>query len=93
MTRPSVGKAGTDGKFVVEVVQADTGTRSFARRFVTQAEAEDFYARTVTVQQVKADREWKSVVVAVYETATPKSTEIFKEINSTHVEPGRRAAI
>ena len=86
MSRPSVGKAGTDGRFVVEVVN-HTGTRSFARRFVTQAEAEDFHTRTVSAHQQKANRERCWYVVALYETATPKSTEVFKEHRSEQVQP------
>lgn len=87
MTRPSVGKAGTDGCFQVEVVVAATGTRSFARRFKTQAEGQDFYDRTVNAHQQKANRESKAYVVAFYETKSPKSTEIANEFCSTQVMP------
>lgn len=83
--RPSAGKAGTDGCFVVEVTHA--GKRSLARRFHTLSEAEDYHTRSVSAHQSQADRERRTYVVALYETATPKSTEINKEHRSTQVVP------
>lgn len=76
--KPSAGRAGTNGCFVVEVIN-HTGTRALARRFKTLAEAEEFHTRSVGAHQAKADRERHWYIVALYETATPKSTDIFKE--------------
>lgn len=85
-TTPSVGKGGTNGCFMVEIIN-HTGTRALARRFKTLPDAESFYNRTVEAYQSKADRERHWYVIAQYETATPKSTEIFQEHRSTLVNP------
>lgn len=87
--RPPAGKAGVHGKFEVEVVKLPSGTRSFARRFKTEAEAVDFYDRTVRAHRQKANRERRGYVVAVYETKTERSAEVGREINSTMVQPVR----
>lgn len=83
--KPPVGRAGTHGCFVVEITHA--GKRSLARRFMTREEADDYHTRSVAAHQSMADRERRIYVIALYETATPKSTEISKEHRSTKVEP------
>ena len=83
--KPSVGKAGTHGCFVVEVTHA--GKRSLARRFHTREEADDYHARSVAAHQSMADRERTSYVISMYETATPKSAAVLKEHKSIQVVP------
>lgn len=85
--RPSVGKVGTHGKFMVEVIRLPSGTRSFARRFLTEEEAKDFYDRTVHAHQQKANRERHAYVVAVFETKGERRTELEREIATTHITP------
>lgn len=85
--KPSAGKAGTHGKFEVEVKLAATGTRSIARRFRTEAEGLDFYERTVRAHVQKANRERRSYLVHLYETVTERSAQVAREIASTRVDP------
>lgn len=86
MTRPSVGKGGTHGKFLVEVQHAD-GTRAIARRFLTEVEGQDFYDRTVNAHQQKANREQVAFTVSFIETASPKSRESVRNIAEAKVAP------
>lgn len=81
-----MGKKGTDGKFMVEVVNS-TGTRSMARRFKSEKEGKDFFDRTVTAHQQKANREQCWYVVAFFETKTVRNPEIGREIASATVLP------
>ena len=81
-------KAGTHGRFMVEVSDGEHGIhRLLARRFVTIEEAEDFHTRAVAAHQAKADREHRWYTVALYETATPKSTQNIKDHKTTKVVP------
>lgn len=85
--KPSVGKAGTHGCFVVEVIKMPLRTRSLARRFMTYEEADDYHTRSVAAHQSMADRERTTYVIAMYETATPKSLTVSKEYKSIQVVP------
>lgn len=80
MTRPSAGKEGTHGCFMVEVRKGTAfETRVLARRFVSVEEARDFYTRTVTAHQQKANRERTAFRISCYETASAKSP-LLKEL-------------
>jgi hypothetical protein len=87
MTRPSVGKAGTNGCFVVEITKALTSTRSKARRWLTREEAQDFYDRSCSAHQQKANRERVSYTISFYRTETPKTKESCELISAHEVKP------
>lgn len=72
--RPSVGKGGAHGCFVVEVLKGKEQARVLARRFVTKEEARDFFDRTVQAYRAKALREGVQYEVHPYQTETPRST-------------------
>ena len=86
--RPSSGKKGVDGKYVVRVLSGPLSeTRVLARRFVTEAEAREFFTRTVVVHQQKANREHRHYAVALYSTRTPRSTEPVEVLADVSVSP------
>lgn len=86
--RPSAGKKGVDGKYVVRVLSGPRGeTRVLARRFLTEAEAREFFTRTVVVHQQKANREHRLYAVTLYTTRTPRSTETHEVLADVNVAP------
>lgn len=86
--KPSVGKKGVDGKYLVEVFNS-AGTRSLGRRFKTEREGKDFFDRTVSAHQQKANREQVSFVVTFYETVSPRSRETARKLGDAKVAPHR----
>lgn len=75
------------GAFVVEVVFATTGVRSIARRFKTEGEGRDFYTRSASAYEQKANRERTRYVIAFYRTRGPRSTQVCREIESKVIDP------
>lgn len=86
--RPSVGKKGVDGKYMVEVIN-HSGTRTLARRFKTEDEGKDFFDRAVAAHQQKVNREQRRYVVAFFETKSVRSAEVDREIATATLLPHR----
>lgn len=88
--RPSSGKEGVHGKFMVEVKKIkswDAATRVMARRFLTEGEATDFFHRTSSVHQQKANRERVQYAIALVETKTERSPEVERTIAVEQICP------
>lgn len=88
--RPSAGKEGVHGKFMVEVRKIKniaTSTRVMARRFVEEGDAVDFFHRTSAVHQQKANRERVQYAIAVVETKTERSPEVERTIAVEQICP------
>lgn len=87
--RPSVGRAGTNGCFLVEIRVHPDGPRSLARRFITEEEALKFYNQAVNAYEQKARRERVAYVALLFETKNPKSTKDARTMCGTRIMPSQ----
>lgn len=78
-------KAPPAGKHVVEVKSGST--RIMARRFATDAEARDFWTRTLAVHAQKSNRDGKPYDVSYYTTKDARSKGMELLLEHAEVRP------